>query len=138
MALIRIVLAVEDDLQEQLAISRAASELADPVRVVTVVTGGDALDYVYRRGPFSQRRPDEDPHLIVADHELPDMLGCDLVRGVREHEKTKDIPVIVYASGLNGDARRYEGLSVQGPLPKQSAEDLKGVLQDAIRRSLNL
>ena len=76
----RIVLVVEDQLEDQLLISRAVKSVCSEVTVVMTETGGDALDYIYRRGPYDSRELSENPSLVIADHVLPDMFACDLVR----------------------------------------------------------
>ncbi len=134
----RIVLAVEDDLKEQLLITRAVSEI-EGVELVTVDTGGDAIDYINRRGPYLSRRPNENPSLVIVDHELPDMLAVILVRALREHPKLKNLPVFVYASDLNGDAKVYEEFAVDGPVMKPVAdESFRAVVCDAVRRHLSV
>ncbi len=132
------VLAVEDDLQEQLLISRAVGEL-DGIRLITVDTGGDALDYINRRGPYVSRRPNENPSLVIVDHQLPDMLAVDLVRALRGHPKMKDLPVFVYASEPVEEAEVYVELAVDGPVIKPASDDaFRSVVVDAVRRHLSV
>jgi DNA-binding response OmpR family regulator len=38
---------------------------------------------------------DSKPDIIVTDHQLPVMTGLELVKKLRQHEETKDIPVIM-------------------------------------------
>ncbi len=132
----RIVLAVEDDLNEQLLITRAVGEI-EGVELVTVDTGGDAIDYINRRGPYVSRRPNENPSLVIVDHELPDMLAIVLVRTLRGHPKLKDLPVFVYASGPIEEAEVYVEFAVDGPVKKPEADDaFRAFVCDAVRRHL--
>ena len=129
-----IVLAVEDDLHEQLMIGRALAEI-EGVKLVTVDTGGDALDYIQRRGPYEWRRPNEHPHLVIADHQLPDMLAIDLVRAMRGHASAKLVPVFVYGEELNGMVMDYRAFDVDGPLEKPEDERaFKSAVQEAVKR----
>jgi CheY-like chemotaxis protein len=118
---VKLVLAVEDDVQEQLVIKRAVAEIAG-VRLLIVDTGGDALDYVHRRGPYERRRPDEDPDVVLADHQLPDMFAFDLVRMLRGIPECNVLPIVVYAAQANGDAHRYIEFGAVGLLPKSNDE----------------
>lgn len=130
------MLAVEDDLQEQLVITRAVGEI-DGVKLVMADTGGDALDYVHRRGPHEWRRPNENPNLVISDHQLPDMLGHDLVRLVRDHPKLADLPVFVYGEDFNGSSTIYEELVVDGPLKKPLSNDhFRQAVHDAVKKHL--
>jgi CheY-like chemotaxis protein len=119
-----------------LLVTRAISEI-DGVKLVLVDTGGDALDYIHRRGPFEQRRPKENPDLVIAGHKLPDMLAIDLVRVLRGHPTMGDLPVFVYASELNGEASLYVDYEVDGPVMKpETDEDFRAAVRDAVRRNL--
>lgn len=107
----QVVLVVEEDLADQLLIARTVAELGDQVKLVTVVTGGDALDYCLKRGPYVWRKESEAPSVMVTDHNLPDMRASDIARALREFEGL-DLPMIVYAGELNGDARAYDHLEI--------------------------
>jgi CheY-like chemotaxis protein len=131
-----IVLAVEDDLQEQLVISRAVGAI-EGAKLVMTDTGGEALDYIHRRGPHESRRPNENPCLVIADHQLPDMLAHDLVRLVREHPTLSGLPVFVYAEELNGATQSYVALGVDGPMKKPlSHEHFRTAVHDAVKKHL--
>lgn len=130
------MLAVEDDLQEQLVISRAVGAI-EGVKLVMADTGGDALDYINRRGPHEGRRPNENPNLVITDHKLPDMLGHDLVRFVRDHPKLSSLPVFVYGEVVNGTARTYDELGVDGPMKKPlSHEHFRTAVHEAVMKHL--
>jgi CheY-like chemotaxis protein len=135
--LTRIVLAVEDDLQEQLMIARAVADFGGKTKLVTVDTGGDALDYIARRGPYEWRRLRENPHMVIADHELPDMHGFELVRILREMEAAKALPVWVYAEEPDAAISEYEGFLVDGPGRKHQEEAaFRGSVVAALERNL--
>ena len=41
--------------------------------------------------------------LIVTDHQMPQVTGLELVKGLKSQQKTKDIPVIFYSGQLTDD-----------------------------------
>jgi CheY-like chemotaxis protein len=135
----RIVLVVEDQLEDQLLISRAVKSVCSEVTVVMTETGGEALDYICRRGPYDSRELSENPSLVIADHVLPDMFACDLVRRVREVVEAVSLPVFVYSTKIDGTVYKYWDLSIDGPMkrPDDPAEFQHAVM-DAVRRHLQI
>lgn len=113
----QIVLVVEEDLADQLLIARALAELGGKVKLVTLVTGGDALDYCLKRGPYQSRMESESPRLVIADHVLPDMRAIDLVNALQVSGK-RSVPVFVYADDLNGEAHLYAQHALPAPFAK--------------------
>ena len=55
--------------------------------------------------------PDERPHLVLTDVEMPHLDGLHLCRRIREHEALKDLPVILFSSLIN-DRTRNKGVQV--------------------------
>lgn len=80
--------------------------LANPIAVVR--DGGEALDYVYRRGAFASRAPV--PGLILLDLHLPKVDGLELLRELKKHPVYRNIPVVVLTtSSEDRDIKRsYE------------------------------
>jgi CheY-like chemotaxis protein len=65
--------------------------------VVVVRDGADALDYLFRRGRFVGRGP-EDPGLILLDLKMPKVDGLEVLRIVKGDPKLKTIPVVMLTS----------------------------------------
>jgi len=72
------------------------SKLANEVRLVR--DGAEALDFLFCRGPFSDRRFDRPPHVVLLDLKLPKVDGLQVLEQVKEDERTRSIPVIVLTS----------------------------------------
>lgn len=69
--------------------------------------GEEALDYVFRRGEFSQaQRPD----LILLDLNLPKMDGRQVLKELKNHPEVSAIPVVIFTSSeLDSDViKSYE------------------------------
>src|SRR5688572_32849164 len=58
--------------------------------VVVVRDGSEALDYLYRRGPYAQR-PSENPAVVVLDIKMPKVGGLDVLRVMKQDEALKVI-----------------------------------------------
>ena len=65
--------------------------------VVVVSDGAQALDYVYRRGPFAAR-PSGNPAVILLDLKMPKVGGLEVLQTIRADAKLKTIPVVVMTS----------------------------------------
>jgi CheY-like chemotaxis protein len=91
------ILLVEDSPNDVELTLEALSEhnLANEVEVVK--DGQEALDYLYRKGRFSDRA-DGNPAVVLLDLKLPKISGLEVLREIRSDEKLKLIPVVVLTS----------------------------------------
>ncbi len=51
----------------------------------------------------------ETPDLVLLDVEMPDMSGFDVCKIIKDHEQTREIPVI-FLTGVTDDSSRDRGL----------------------------
>ena len=84
--------------------------------VVVATDGAEGLDYLFGTGKYAGRDADEAPALILLDLQLPKIGGLEVLRKVREDERTKRIPVVILTTsdeeedivnGYNGGANSY-------------------------------
>ena len=66
--------------------------------VVVVSDGLEALEYLFATGRYANRDPREVPALILLDLKLPKLGGIEVLRAVREDERTRFVPVVVLTS----------------------------------------
>lgn len=81
-------------------------KISNPVYVAR--DGEEALDYVERRGAFSENAPV--PSVILLDLRIPKVDGLDVLRQLKQHPIYRNIPVVVLTtSAEDRDVRRsYE------------------------------
>ncbi len=65
--------------------------------VVCLGDGAEALDYLYRRGEFSERGPDT-PAVVLLDIKMPKVDGLEVLRQVKGDPELKNIPVVIMTS----------------------------------------
>lgn len=92
------ILLVEDNPDDVLLARRALKKnnIANDLEVVN--DGAEALDYLFCRGDYADRDPDEVPQVIFLDLKLPKVDGLSVLEAIRNNEKTKTIPVVVLTS----------------------------------------
>lgn len=91
-----ILLAEDDPNDVELTLSALAEHhLAN--EVVVVRDGVEALDYLFRRGPF-QGRPNGNPALVLLDIKMPKVDGLQVLRQMKADERLRLIPVVMLTS----------------------------------------
>lgn len=91
------ILLVEDSPRDTEMVLNAleAHNLANEVDALR--DGAEALDYLYRRGPFAGRASD-DPAVILLDLKMPRVDGMEVLRQIKGDPLLKLIPVVVMTS----------------------------------------
>jgi CheY-like chemotaxis protein/DNA-binding XRE family transcriptional regulator len=105
------LLLVEDDpLDVELTLRAfAQAKLANSVEVVR--DGAEALDYLFCRGNYAQRRPSAMPPVVLLDLYLPKVHGLEVLRQLRNGDGLRNVQVIVL-TGSRNDAHVREALSL--------------------------
>jgi len=88
---------VEDDPRDVELTLTALEEYNLANEVFVTHDGAEALDYLYCRGEFSTRPPDN-PAVILLDLKLPKVDGLEVLQQIKSDEKLKVIPVVVLTS----------------------------------------
>lgn len=96
-----VILLVEDDLADQKLIKTSLRNEKIANDLYMVQTGEEGMDFLYRRGNYSDGTPQ--PDLILLDLNMPGMGGKEFLRQVKEDEKVKQIPVVILTTS---DAER--------------------------------
>ena len=73
-----------------------AAKIANPV--VVARNGVEALDYLFATGPHAGRDVGEQPVVVLLDIKLPLVNGIDVLRRMREDERTRRTPVVMLTS----------------------------------------
>jgi CheY-like chemotaxis protein len=88
-----VILLVEDDLADQKLTKTSLRSEKIANDLYCVQTGEEGMDFLYRRGNYSNGTPR--PDLILLDLNMPGMGGKEFLRQVKEEERLKQIPVVI-------------------------------------------
>ena len=89
------ILLVEDD-PNDVELTLDAFRTARFVNHVQVVNDGvAALDYIFCRGKFANRRSQPRPQIILLDLNLPKLNGVEVLGEIKADERTRSIPVVI-------------------------------------------
>jgi len=74
-------------------------------RVKILKDGAEALEYIFRQGEYNGCGICEHPALILLDVHLPKIDGMDILRKIREDERTRLLPVVIMTSSPSDQDR---------------------------------
>ncbi|HEX7847536.1 MAG TPA: response regulator [Chitinophagaceae bacterium] len=92
------ILLVEDHPADAEMTIRALKKAHLANRLVHLNDGAEALDFLFGRGEFADRDTDQHPKIILLDIKMPRVDGIEVLRQIRNNEKTKLIPVVIMTS----------------------------------------
>jgi two-component system, response regulator len=101
----RLMLLVEDnpDDEELTIIALQENNIGNPVAVVR--DGAEALEYLFGTGRYAGDKMPKLPVVVLLDLKLPKVNGLEVLRRLRDHERTKYLPVVVLTSSREEEDR---------------------------------
>jgi CheY-like chemotaxis protein len=97
----RTILVVEDSPIDFEAVSRGFRKAGCADKLVNVVDGDEALDFLYRRGKYAGNGDWREPALVLLDLNLPGSDGRSVLCQIRANESTKQIPVVALTTSID-------------------------------------
>jgi CheY-like chemotaxis protein len=129
--MLKPILLVEDNPKdlELTLLALEKSKLANDV--VTVRDGAEALDYLFRRGPYADR-PVGNPAVVLLDLKLPKVDGLQVLEAVKGDDGLKAVPVVMLTTSREErDLVRSYALGVNAYVVKPVAfKDFIEAIQD--------
>ena len=96
-----IILLVEDDDDHAELIKRSLENSREYSILMRVNDGEKALDYVYGKGEYTERKMYPFPNLILLDLRIPKVDGLTVLAKIKSDPEYKHIPIIVLTSSEN-------------------------------------
>ena len=128
-----IVILLADDDEEDRMLAAGALEESRVVNDLRFVEDGEELlDYLYRRGAYSEPGSAPTPGLILLDLNMPRKDGREALREIKAHPELRRIPVVVLTtSKAEEDIYRTYDLGANSFITKPvSFEGLVAVMRD--------
>lgn len=94
----KVILLVEDNPDDELLTLRALRKNNVFNKIVVARDGVEALDYLFGTGEYAGRDTGVMPQLILLDLKLPKIDGLEVLRRLREDERTRLLPVVILTS----------------------------------------
>lgn len=94
----KTILLVEDNPGDVELTIRALRKSKIETKLDIAEDGAEALDYLFCQGQYGDRNPNMPPSLVLLDLNLPKIGGLEVLHHIRNHPKTKNLPVVVLTS----------------------------------------
>jgi two-component system response regulator len=100
------ILLVEDNPKDEALTLRALKKANISNNVVVARDGVEAIDYLIGSGPDGSRKPL--PQLILLDLKLPKLDGHEVLKRIRDDERTRLLPVVILTTSVE-EVDRFDG-----------------------------
>lgn len=97
------VLLIEDEQHDVELTLEAFRQAAMTNQVHVVRDGATALDFIFCRRQFAQRRIETNPQVILLDLNLPKVNGLEVLRQIKNDERTRNLQVVVLTMSRDDD-----------------------------------
>jgi CheY-like chemotaxis protein len=67
-------------------------------KIFVACDGEEALNFIFCRDKFQQRKFDSPPRIVLLDLKLPKVNGREVLKAIREDSRTRAIPVVIFTS----------------------------------------
>jgi two-component system response regulator len=92
------ILQVEDSADDAALTCRALRRAKISNRVELLKDGVEALDFVCRRGKYSDRAASDLPAFVLLDLKLPKVDGFEVLKALKENDRMASVPVVIFTS----------------------------------------
>jgi CheY-like chemotaxis protein len=97
------ILLVEDNQDHAELVMRNMEDFQVANTIFHVEDGEEALDYLYGRGKYADRKQFPVPHLMLLDLRLPKVDGLEVLKNIKSNERLRPLPVVILTTS---DAER--------------------------------
>ena len=118
------ILLVDDSSIDAELIIRALKKNDLTPKILHLKDGAVALDFIFAKGDYSDRKIEDFPRVVLLDLKMPKLNGMEVLQKIREDQRTKTIPVVVFTSSKESpDIKKCYDLGVNSYVVKPIAFD---------------
>jgi two-component system response regulator len=92
------ILMVEDNANDEALTLHELQKYHLTNRIQVVRDGQEALEYIFCTGRYETRDIKSQPHVILLDIKLPYVDGLEILRRIKQDQRTRTIPVVMLTS----------------------------------------
>ena len=92
------ILLVEDNPDDAGLVIRALKKQNLANNLLHLHDGAQALDFIFCKGPYENRKIENKPKLILLDLKMPKVGGIEVLKAIKEDERTTSIPIVIMTS----------------------------------------
>jgi CheY-like chemotaxis protein len=93
-----VILMADDDEDDILLTQKALMKGRLLNTLYSVKDGEELLDYLFRRGAYTDETTAPRPGIILLDLNMPRKDGREALKEIKSHEELKDIPIVVFST----------------------------------------
>ena len=94
----KVILLVEDNPDDEILALRALNKNHIFNKVVVARDGSEALDFLFGTGAHAGRDLGNPPQVVLLDLKLPKISGLEVLKRIREDDRTRLQPVVILTS----------------------------------------
>ncbi len=92
------ILMVEDNANDEALTLHELRKYHLTNRIQVVRDGQEALEYIFCTGRYATRDIKDQPHVILLDIKLPFVDGLEILKRIKQDQRTRTIPVVMLTS----------------------------------------
>lgn len=92
------ILVVEDNPEDAELTIRALTKQRLANKIVHLMDGAEALDFIYGHGNYTGRDTNQVPKVILIDLKMPKVSGLEVLKQIKSDPRLKSIPVVILTS----------------------------------------
>lgn len=93
----KFIVLADDDADDRLLFEEALKEIDARAHITTATDGEDLMSVL-------DRRSDPNPYIIFLDLNMPKKNGLECLKEIKQTEKFRDVPVVVYSTSCQEDS----------------------------------
>jgi len=92
------IILVEDSMEDANLVMRSLKKNNLGNSIIHLKDGSEALDFIFAKGEFAERKVEDKPRLMLLDLKMPKVDGLQVLRELKKDVRTKTIPVVIMTS----------------------------------------